>query len=97
LPAGEQLHKGYNSTVNKTARHMRKLVISLIGIPLFVVGLILIPVPGPGLLISFLALLLLSLEFDWAQKKLEAAKIELKKIYQSAKDRADKIEKLGKK
>ncbi len=83
--------------MNKTARSARKLIVSLIGIPLFILGIVLIPIPGPGLLLSFLALLLLSVEFEWAAKKLEIVKKEFKKIYQAAKERADKIEKLGEK
>lgn len=73
----------------------RKVVISLIGFPLFILGIILIPIPGPGLLVSFLALLILSLEFDWADTQLAKIKKALKKIYETAKARADKIENLG--
>jgi uncharacterized protein (TIGR02611 family) len=73
----------------------RKIIISLIGFPLFIVGVILIPIPGPGLLISFLALFILSLEFDWANKQLDKIKKALKKIYETAKARADRIENLG--
>lgn len=76
-------------------RSARKIIVSLVGFPLFIVGVILIPIPGPGLLISFLALLILSLEFSWADAQLVKIKKALKKIYDTAKARADRIENLG--
>ncbi len=81
--------------MNKSGRLLRKLVVALIGFPLFVLGLILIPLPGPGLIVSFIALFILSFEFDWADKYKEKAKAEFKKIYANAKERADRIENLG--
>lgn len=83
--------------MTRVAKHARKIVVSLIGFPLLVLGVILIPVPGPGFLLSFLALLILSLEFDWAHKYLHKAKQEFKKVYDKAKARSDKIENLGSK
>lgn len=78
--------------VGKTAR---KIVISLIGIPLLIVGIILIPLPGPGLLICFVALFILSSGFDWAKTYQHKIKVKFQEIYSEAKARADKIEKLG--
>ena len=72
---------------------LRKLVVGLIGFPLLAFGIVLIPLPGPGVLISLLAFFILSLEFDWAEKYFSKAKNELKKIYDKAKERADKIDK----
>jgi len=59
---------------------VRKIGILLIAVPLFIVGLILIPLPGPGLLVCFGALLLLSLEFDHVKPLLERIRKELKKV-----------------
>lgn len=75
----------------------RRLTVSLIGFPLLLVGIILIPLPGPGLLVSFVAVLILSLEFDWAGTKREQIKQEFKKIYAKAQARADKVEQWGEK
>ncbi len=77
--------------MSKTVSYLRKLAVALIGVPLFIVGIILIPLPGPGLLICFLALFILSLEFDWAKPYLDRAKVEIVKIIQKSKTRSDKI------
>jgi len=79
----------------KATKVLRKAIVAAIGLPLLIVGIILIPLPGPGLLTCLLAFLILSLEFDWAANHLERSKKELKNIYQKAKDRADRIESLG--
>lgn len=85
----------YNHGMGKAIRATKRVIICLIGFPLLGLGIILIPLPGPGLLVSFLALIILSAEFDWAKNRLMTAKIKIKEIYQEAKDRADKIEHLS--
>lgn len=76
--------------MKKITKSLRKLIVSLVGFPLLIVGIILIPVPGPGLLVCLLALLILSLEFDWAQGPLEKAKSQLKQIIDASKAKNDK-------
>lgn len=66
---------------------LRKFVAALIGIPLIILGIILIPLPGPGLLVSFAGLFVLSLEFDWVKPHMERVKREMKKIVDKAKER----------
>ena len=70
--------------MRRTKAFIRKIVILAVGLPLFALGLILIPLPGPGLLVCALALFILSLEFEWAEKHLERVKSELKKIWDKA-------------
>jgi uncharacterized protein (TIGR02611 family) len=74
-------------------RFLRKIIVLCIGVPLLLVGIILIPLPGPGLVLCFLGLLVLSLEFDSAKKYLDKTKDAFRRIYIEAKDRADRIEK----
>ena len=81
--------------MKRTKKALRLLIVSLIGWPLFILGLILIPLPGPGVLISLIAFWILAREYSWAQKGLDAATKEIKMIYHKAKDRADKIENWG--
>lgn len=81
--------------MGRTVGAIRKIIIGTIGVPLFLLGIILIPLPGPGLLVSFLALLILSLEFEWAGSQKNKVQAKFKKIYQTAKARADKVERLG--
>ena len=71
--------------------HIRKVLISAIGYPLILLGIVLIPLPGPGLLISLLGLFILSYEFDWAKKRKQQAQHELEKIIKKAKERADRV------
>ena len=71
---------------------IRKLIVLLIGLPILVVGIILIPLPGPGLLICFIGLFVLSFEFQFAHRYLEQIKNAFRKIYKEAKERADSIE-----
>jgi uncharacterized protein (TIGR02611 family) len=77
--------------------YIRKIVVLVIGVPLFVIGIILIPLPGPGLLVCFLALFIISLEYDFAKPHVERIKQELKKIWDTRhrfdqSERADEAE-----
>ncbi len=77
--------------MKKAVLYARKIGVLLIGLPLFAVGIILIPLPGPGLLVCFAALFILSLEFEWAKPYLERVKTEYKKIMEKSKERSDKL------
>ncbi|MDB5176254.1 MAG: hypothetical protein JWM81_1112 [Candidatus Saccharibacteria bacterium] len=70
---------------------IRKIAALVIGIPLLIVGIILIPAPGPGLLVCFLALFILSREFSWANTQFQKIKVKIQKIYTDSKQRADRI------
>ena len=72
---------------------IRKFIALMVGLPILVVGIILIPLPGPGLVICFIGLFVLSLEFDLAKGYLNRTKEAFRKIYKEARERADKIEK----
>lgn len=78
--------------MKKVRKAFKKLVIALIGFPLLALGIVLIPLPGPGVLMSLLAFFVLSLEFEWAEKRLDEAKKVIRKIYDSAKKQAAKID-----
>ncbi len=73
-------------------RNVKKIISAVIGFPLLVIGIILIPLPGPGLLISIVALYVLSLGFSWADEKLQSSLNLCKKIYRDAETRADRVE-----
>lgn len=62
----------------------KRFLVSLLGFPVLLIGLILIPLPGPGVLVSALGLLILSTEFDWARTGLEKAKIRIRSIAERA-------------
>ncbi len=77
--------------MRRFAKAIRKGIVAAIGIPLLIFGIILIPLPGPGLIVCFVAFFILSLEFDWAHKHLEKAKHQIKKIYDDTKARQQRI------
>lgn len=72
--------------MNFFIKYARKIVIATVGASLLVIGVILIILPGPGLLLILAGLLVLSVEFAWAERhvhkvrsKVETTKAKLKK------------------
>jgi uncharacterized protein (TIGR02611 family) len=55
-------------------KRWRKIVVGVAGIPVLIVGIIAIPYPGPGWLIVFAGLGILSTEFPWANRILKYAR-----------------------
>ncbi|MES2630414.1 MAG: TIGR02611 family protein [Patescibacteria group bacterium] len=60
--------------MNKMRRHTKKVLIAIVGGLVVLVGLVLVPYPGPGWLIVFGGLAILATEFEFASKVLEYAK-----------------------
>lgn len=58
-------------------RLLRRLVIGLVGSAIVVVGLLLVPLPGPGWAIVFAGVALLGTEFSWAERLLQAVRDRL--------------------
>ena len=79
--------------MGRSIKYLRKTIAALIGVPIFILGLILIPLPGPGILLCFIGLFILALEFEGAKSHLERSKTEIRKVTQKAKDRQNKINK----
>lgn len=59
---------------NPLLRTLYRAVIGVLGFATIIVGIILLPLPGPGWLIIFAGLGLLSTEFDWAKRVLAFAR-----------------------
>ncbi|MEK7095730.1 MAG: PGPGW domain-containing protein [Patescibacteria group bacterium] len=70
--------------MKKAYKAARKLVVSTIGFSVLVLGIILIPLPGPGILVSILGLIILSWEYAWAERHLNRAK----SVYRKSIDKA---------
>ena len=60
--------------LNNLGKHTKKVVVAIVGGLVVLVGLVLVPYPGPGWLIVFAGLALLATEFTFAQKVLQFAK-----------------------
>jgi uncharacterized protein (TIGR02611 family) len=58
----------------RTIHLVYRTVIGVLGGAIIVLGIILLPLPGPGWLVIFLGLGLLATEFEWAERLLEYAK-----------------------
>jgi len=51
-----------------------RITVGLIGLTIIISGIILLPLPGPGWLVIFGGLFVLSTEFEWAERLLEYAR-----------------------
>jgi uncharacterized protein (TIGR02611 family) len=60
--------------VNTLRRRSKKVLVAIVGGIVVLVGLVLVPYPGPGWLIVFGGLAILATEFEFASKVLEYAK-----------------------
>jgi uncharacterized protein (TIGR02611 family) len=62
-----------------------RTVIFLVGFTIVVLGVVLLPLPGPGTLVVALGLAILSLEFVWAQHTLDKLKSAARRARDAAK------------
>lgn len=59
--------------------NLKKLLIAVIGFLLIFIGILLLVLPGPGILLIILGLLVLATEFTWAKTIYDKFKKWLKK------------------
>ena len=64
---------------NRHAYLVYRVVIGVLGLTIIVVGLALVPLPGPGWVIVFLGLALLATEFTWAERLLHRGRLILER------------------
>lgn len=80
--------------MQRLPKSVRQAVALAVGIPVLILGVALLVLPGPGLLFIVLGLLILAREFEWAQRHADRAKASLKKVTdrakQTSKDRSSK-------
>ena len=55
-------------------RRLRRVLVFVIGMTLLIAGVAMLVLPGPGILVILIALVLLATEFAWAQALLQRAK-----------------------
>src|SRR5436190_20276596 len=58
-------------------RNAKRVAVTIAGFAVVIVGLILVPLPGPGWLIVFAGLAILATEYVWAQRLLNYAKTKV--------------------
>jgi len=63
-----------NAFVGKTIRQAKRLIITVIGFTLLLIGLAMVVLPGPAFIVIPIALGILATEFIWAKKLLDRVK-----------------------
>jgi len=92
-PHSHPSHSGYSryrswvATKHPSLRIANKILVSVAGILVIAVGLILVPLPGPGWLIVFFGLSILGLEFPPIQRFTSAVGSRAKRLWRSLKIR----------
>ncbi len=66
--------------MERTVKYARKAAIAVVGGLLTIIGLILIPLPGPGFLVVFAGVFILSLEFAWFEQHVHRTRKLLKSV-----------------
>jgi tellurite resistance protein TerC len=61
-------------SLDLTVRTVRKIAVGVLGASVLALGVALLVLPGPGLLVIFAGLAVLSLEFAWARHWMRIAK-----------------------
>ncbi len=61
------------SPVRAAGRHARKVVVLIVGVTVLLAGVALLALPGPGMIVIIVGLLILSTEFAWAERWLDFA------------------------
>ncbi len=69
--------------MQKTKKRFRKIIISILGFTVILVGILLIVTPGPAILVIPAGLTILATEFPWAEKLLVKIKSRLKRKTQT--------------
>ena len=59
---------------NPHSHGIYRVVVGVVGLIIVVLGLIMVPFPGPGWLVVFLGLAIWASEFEWAQRVLRVAR-----------------------
>ncbi len=60
--------------IRSSARLIRRIAVTVVGVTVLGVGIALLALPGPGVLVIALGFLILSLEYDWARNRFELAR-----------------------
>ena len=72
-----------------------RIGVGIVGLAVFIVGIVAIPYPGPGWAILFIGLGILATEFDWARRLLAYAKERYDKVMEWFHERHWSIQVLG--
>ncbi len=91
-----------SSNLQETYRMARRVVVTVIGITVLLIGVTLLVLPGPAILVIPAGLAILGLEYAWARRWLKAVKAQAdralarSRVGRQAKEVVDKMSKDGK-
>lgn len=63
---------------------LRRLTVTVVGLVVLMVGAVMLVAPGPGFLVIALGLLILSVEYEWARRRLETTKARARTLADKA-------------
>ncbi len=72
---------------------IRKLIAAVIGFTILLIGIALLVLPGPGLLVIILGLIVLAGEFVWAKHILNKVRSKVKKVIRKEKNIVSNLKK----
>jgi uncharacterized protein (TIGR02611 family) len=60
--------------LRSSARAVRRVLVTVLGVAVLGLGIVLLALPGPGVLVIALGFLILSSEYDWARRRFDSAR-----------------------
>ncbi len=73
--------------MREVARASKKFFVAVAGMTILGIGVLLLALPGPGLLVIILGLIVLASEFAWAQGALDKARAKYQQTKEKIKQR----------
>ena len=74
--------EGPQASISRSAlRHLRRVIVAVIGVTVLAIGVAMIILPGPAMVVIPLGLGILAIEFAWARRMLERLKQESSKVF----------------
>jgi uncharacterized protein (TIGR02611 family) len=70
--------------MNGSWKMLRRLTITVVGLLVLLIGVVMIIAPGPGFLVIALGLLILSVEYEWARRRLDTVKAKARTLADQA-------------
>ena len=72
---------------NNLARHGRRMGVTVAGVIVILVGIVLCPLPGPGVAIIIAGLAILATEYVWARRLLHWVRVKTRQTYDRVRHR----------
>jgi tellurite resistance protein TerC len=74
--------EGPQASLSRSAlRHLRRVIVAVIGVTVLAIGVAMIILPGPAMVVIPLGLGILAIEFAWARRMLDRLKREGSKVF----------------